>query len=134
MNNETDVKVVTKTLNVGAAQPIAVSADDAMKIARAQNANNHEADIQLEETKSIDTVMDEVQTNNMVNNNLNVNNAEQYNQQVNLEKLNEVNDLVKVEKVSKDNPKVVFALILVLAIIILGFFIFELPLLIDMLK
>ena len=134
MNNETDVKVVTKTLNVGAAQPIAVSADDAMKIARAQNANNHEADIQLEETKSINTVMDEVQTNNMVNNNLNVNNAEQYNQQVNLEKLNEVNDLVKVEKVSKDNPKVVFALILVLAIIILGFFIFELPLLIDMLK
>ncbi len=134
MNNETDVKVVTKTLNVGAAQPIAVSADDAMKIARAQNANNHEADIQLEETKSIDTVMEEVQTNNMVNNNLNVNNAEQYNQQVNLEKLNEVNDLVKVEKVSKDNPKVVFALILVLAIIILGFFIFELPLLIDMLK
>ncbi|MCR5224384.1 MAG: hypothetical protein K6C11_04480 [Bacilli bacterium] len=134
MNNETDVKVVTKTLNVGAAQPIAVSAEDAMKIARAQNANNHEADIQLEETKSIDTVMDEVQTNNMINNNLNVNNAEQYNQQVNLEKLNEVNDLVKVEKVSKDNPKVVFALILVLAIIILGFFIFELPLIIDMLK
>ena len=72
MNNETDVKVVTKTLNVGAAQPIAVSADDAMKIARAQNANNHEADIQLEETKSRDTVMDEVQTNNMVNNNTNV--------------------------------------------------------------
>jgi hypothetical protein len=134
MNDEKEVKVVVKTLNTGAAQPIAVSADDAIKIARAQNANNHEADIQLEETKSIDQVMDEVQTSNMVNNSFNVDNVEQYNQQVNLEKLNEVNDLVKVEKVQKDNPKVVLALILILAVIILGFFIFELPLLIDMLK
>ena len=63
-----------------------------------------------------------------------VSNADLYNQQVNIEKLHEVNDIVKVEKVKKENPKVVLILILVLAVIIIGFFVFELPILVDMLK
>ena len=136
MNEEQDVKVVTKTLDTGVAAPIAVTNEQALEIARAQNANQPKADIPLEESKSVEEIKAQITEVKQVDQNqtINVNDAQQYNQQINIQKLNEVNDIVQVKQVKKENPKVVLALILVLAVIILGFFIFELPMLIDMLK
>jgi hypothetical protein len=136
MNEEQDVKVVTKTLDVGVAAPIAVTNEQALEIARAQNANQPKADIPLEESKSVEEIKAQITEVKQVDptQTINVNDAQQYNQQINVQKLNEINDIVQVKQIKKENPKVVLALILVLAVIILGFFIFELPMLIDMLK
>ncbi len=134
MNEEKEVKVVTQTLDAGVAAPIAVTSEQAMNIARAQNANNPVADIPLEEKASMEEIQQQAEQMSKPQTNFNVSNADLYNQQVNIEKLHEVNDIVKVEKVKKENPKVVLILILVLAVIIIGFFVFELPILIDMLK
>ena len=134
MNEEKEVKVVTQTLDAGVAAPIAVTSEQAMNIARAQNANNPVADIPLEEKASMEEIQQQAEQMSKPQTNFNVNNADLYNQQVNIEKLHEVNDIVKVEKVKKENPKVVLILILVLAVIIIGFFVFELPILVDMLK
>jgi hypothetical protein len=129
---EKQVKVVVKTLNTGAAKPIAVTSEEALRIAQAQNANNHVADITIEEKKNIDEVIEEANQVQPVE--VKVLDANTYNQEVNLEKLNEVNDIVKIKTVKKDNPKTVMILVIILVIIILGFFIFELPYLIDLLK
>jgi hypothetical protein len=136
MNEEQDVKVVTKTLDAGVAAPIAVTSEQALEIARAQNANQPKADIPLEESKSVEEIKAQITEVKQVDptQTINVNDAQQYNQQINVQKLNEINDIVQVKQIKKENPKVVLALILVLAVIILGFFIFELPMLIDMLK
>ena len=135
MNEEKEVKVVTQTLDAGVAAPIAVTSEQALNIARAQNANNPVADIPLQEKASMEEIQQQVNNQTAINNQtFNVNNVDLYNQQVNIEKLHEVNDIVKVEKVKKENPKVVLVLILVLALIIIGFFVFELPVLVDMLK
>ncbi len=135
MNEEKEVKVVTQTLDAGVAAPIAVTSEQALNIARAQNANNPVADIPLQEKASMEEIQQQVNNQTTTNNQtFNVNNVDLYNQQVNIEKLHEVNDIVKVEKVKKENPKVVLVLILVLALIIIGFFVFELPVLVDMLK
>lgn len=136
MNEEQDVKVVTKTLDAGVAAPIAVTNEQALEIARAQNANQPKADIPLEESKSVEEIKAQITEVKQVDptQTINVNDAQQYNQQINVQKLNEINDIVQVKQIKKENPKVVLALILVLAVIILGFFIFELPMLIDMLK
>ena len=129
---EKQVKVVVKTLNTGAAKPIAVTSEEALNIARAQNANNHEADITINEKKSIDEVIEESKNTQQVE--AKPIDASTYNQEVDLEKLNEVNDIVKIKTIKKDNPKTVMILVIILVIIILGFFIFELPYLIDLLK
>ncbi|MCR4580927.1 MAG: hypothetical protein K5666_00220 [Bacilli bacterium] len=136
MNNEPKkVKVVVKTLNTGAAKPIAVSSEDALNIARNQNANNHEADITINETKSIDEVINEAKEQNNINTSNNLaQTGSNYNQEVNIEKLNEVNDLYYIKKVKKDNPKLVIVLVIILVLIILGFFIFELPYLVELLR
>ncbi len=125
-------KVVVKTLDTGMAKPIPISQNDAINIARAQNENNKEVDIPIEENKTIEETIDSVQeapkvvVTNQINNNANIS--------IQQEKLNEINDLVKVEKVKKENPKIVLALVLILAVIIIGFFVFELPVIIEMLN
>ena len=83
---EKQVKVVVKTLNTGAAKPIAVTSEEALNIARAQNANNHEADITINEKKSIDEVIEESKNAQQVE--AKPIDASTYNQEVNLEKLN----------------------------------------------
>lgn len=134
MDEKKTVKVVVKTLNTGAAKPIAVSSDEAIRIARAQNENNHEADIPIEETKTIDEVITSVKEEQVQESAPISINANNYNQEVNIQKLNEVNDIVKIKTIKKDNPKIVVILVIILVIIILGFFIFELPYLISLLK
>ena len=135
MNEEKEVKVVTRKLDAGIATPIAVTSEDALNIARVQNENNHEADIPIEDNITIEEVGAKAQEMKQQQEQVvNVNNSNVYNQEVNIQKLNEVNDLVKIEKVKKENPKVVLVLIIILAIVILGFFIFELPWIINQLK
>ena len=97
MNEEKEVRVVTRKLDAGIATPIAVTSEDALNIARVQNENNHEADITLEDNITIEEVGAQAQEMKQQQEQVvNVNNSNVYNQEVNIQKLNEVNDLVKI--------------------------------------
>ena len=126
MNEENESILVTQDLNAGAAAPIAVTQEEALEIARAQNASQPKADIPIEKKPTINEIKEQVSAE--------INNTPVNNTEVNSEQVNQMNDIVKVETVKKENPKVIIALIIIIAIIIICFFVFELPMVIDMLK
>ena len=109
-----------KKLDPGKAKPIDISKTGALRLVKVQNATGSNADIKAN-NKTIDELIEE---SNKLKNQPN---------SINEDTINELRQIVKVERVKKDNPKVVIFLLIILIIIILFFFIFELPWLINML-
>ena len=112
-----------KKLDPGKAKPIDISKTGAIRLVKVQNATGSKADIKVKgNNKSIEELIEE--SNKLKN----------QPEEMTEEKINELRELVKVERVKKDNPVVVVILLIILLIIILFFFIFELPWLINIVQ
>jgi len=112
-----------KKLDPGKAKPIDISKTGAIRLVKVQNATGSKADIKIKgNNKSIEELIEE--SNKLKN----------QPEEMTEEKINELRELVKVERVKKDNPVVVVILLIILLIIILFFFIFELPWLINIIQ
>lgn len=118
MNDNNEIKPIVQSLSAGAAVPIPVTAEQAMKVAKSQEEYN--ANIQSLENNG--TLAKQDNPNDHIAKAIAVGSAED--KAINASQVNQVNDLVKVVEV-KTSPKTVILMILAVVVIV-GIIIWEL--------
>ncbi len=112
-----------KKLDPGKAKPIDISKTGALRLVKVQNATGSKADIKVKgNNKTIEELIEESKK------------LKNKPEELTEETIDELRQIVKVERVKKDNPIVVVVLVIILLIILSVFFIFELPWLINIIQ
>lgn len=112
-----------KKLDPGKAKPIDISKTGALRLVKVQNATGSKADIKVKgNNKTIEELIEESKK------------LKNKPEELTEETIDELRQIVKVERVKKDNPIVVVVLVIILLIILSVFFIFELPWLINIMQ
>jgi hypothetical protein len=112
-----------KKLDPGKAKPIDISKTGALRLVKVQNATGSKADIKVKgNNKTIEELIEES------------NKLKHPNGEITEETIDELREIVKVERVKKDSPALIVLLVIILLFILTIFFVFELPWLINIVQ